>query len=166
MSSPVKQQSCLRVVPPPQWEGTALLWNEQTAQTVPHLGLLPGPCVLCVCCMKYMLEQEGRAFHVPIIYPLFQTDASETFSWHIVGPVSLQSGPGPRFCSLFSAHSARAALPTCPKFTPTKAAVLPLKVACAVTPNIEGSVQNTCTPPHELLRCQVKADTSVLRCWS
>lgn len=78
-----------------------------------HHGLLPVPHVLidmayvCVCFMKCMLEQEGIAFHVPIIYPLFQTNASEMFSWHTVGSPGLQAGPGPRFSSLFSARSAK-----------------------------------------------------------
>ena len=84
-----------------------------TAQIEPHVGPLPVPHVLldaayvCVCFMKYMLEQEGRVFHVPIIYPLFQINASEASSWHTVGSLSLQAGPGPRFCSLFSARSAK-----------------------------------------------------------
>lgn len=79
----------------------------------PHLGLFPVCHVLidiayvCVCFMKCMLEQEGRAFHVPIIYPLFQINALEMFFWHTVSSPGLQAGPGPRFCSLFSACSAK-----------------------------------------------------------
>lgn len=72
--------------------------------------------------MKCMLEQEGRAFHVPIIYPLFQINSLEAFSWHTVDSLSLQAGPGPRFCSLlFSVHSAKMLhSPSVPESLPPK----------------------------------------------
>lgn len=50
---------------------------------------------ICVCFIKCTLEQEGREFHVPIIYPLFQINAFEMFSWHIFGcPSKLAQAPG------------------------------------------------------------------------
>lgn len=73
--------------------------------------------------MKCMLKQEDRTLCVPIIYLLFQTNASETNSWCTVGSLSLQAGPGPTFCthSLFSAHTAKIL------YSPPAQGSLPLK---------------------------------------
>lgn len=87
-----------------------LEWS--AAKTEPHPGLTPVCHLLtnivcaCVWSMKCVLEQEGRAFHLPIIYTLFQINASEMFSWHTVSSLNLQSGSDTRFWSLFPAHSA------------------------------------------------------------
>lgn len=102
--SPPEQSFHLRMSSSP------LEWS--AAKTEPHPGLTPVCHLLtnivcaCVCSMKCVLEQEGRAFHLPIIYTLFQINASEMFSWHTVSSLNLQSGSDTRFWSLFPAHSA------------------------------------------------------------
>lgn len=105
-----------------------------------------------------MLEQEGRAFHVPIIYPLkffggvfpAHSRFSRSASWP--RPQVLQS-------IIFSTLSKNVALPTCPRVTPTKAVVLPLQVlqhSYIFRGQLLGSDQETPIPSHELLRCQAK----------
>lgn len=167
---------------PPKWplhlrvNRSPLEWA--TAQTEPHLGLLPGSRVLigiayiCVCFMKCMSEQEGRAFHVPIIYPAFQINPSETFSWHTVGSLSLQAGPGPGFCSLFSGHSAKML------YSPPARESLPPKLQfclyrCHSTAIYSGASSWALTEGCPFLpmsyrdaRHRQLRDTSVLGCWS
>lgn len=111
-----------RVILPPQDEqlssGMSSSQDRATPGPAPVPHLLTNIACACVCFMKCMLEQEGRAFHLPIMYISFPNkwfrDVFLAHSWFSQSTVWLRLQV---LQSISSTLGHTAAFPTCPRVT-------------------------------------------------